>query len=446
MKLLDYFDGFLTDVVNLNQTRLDQLDSRVDAIVAFLKADTVIGTRYENHIPQGSWAHRTIIRPLPDKEFDADFLLLIEEDSEWSKEPKVYLQQLRAAFRRSTVYADKVRRKNRCVRIGYANDCHVDVVPHLILADGRQVIVNHAENQFEDTNPEGFTDWMKEKDALARGYLRKVIRLMKYLRDFKGTFSCPSVILTTLLGSRVQAFDAESRYADLPTTLVSLISDLDAWLQLYPTMTRLEDPSCPGTTFNHRWDQDRYSNFRSYVRFYADRMNTAYREANLQLSLEQWQSVFGTEFKKRATTVSNTSLVKAAIVPMTNGRAPLEEFIEEKGLPRIGGYMARIRCTVEKKRGFRHGDLRTLRRVSKHRSLLFELFTDVPGPYDLYWKVRNTGREAEEARALRGQLLKDDGGRGRREETLYHGQHYVEAYVVKNGKVVASDHQNVTIE
>jgi hypothetical protein len=67
---------------------------------------------------------------------------------------------------RSSVYKEMVRKKNRCVRIGYANDCHIDVVPHLVLATGRQVIVNSEEDKFEDTNPQGFTAWMKEKDDL----------------------------------------------------------------------------------------------------------------------------------------------------------------------------------------------------------------------------------------------------------------------------------------
>lgn len=84
------------------------------------------------------------------------------------------------------------------MRIDYADDCHVDVVPHLVLDDGRQVIVNSKENAFDETNPEGYTAWMKEKDALAGGHLRKVIRLVKYLRDSKDTFRIPSVILTAL--------------------------------------------------------------------------------------------------------------------------------------------------------------------------------------------------------------------------------------------------------
>jgi hypothetical protein len=37
------------------------------------------------------------------------------------------------------------------VRISYANDCHVDVVPAVTLDDGRQVIICYRDNTFEDT-------------------------------------------------------------------------------------------------------------------------------------------------------------------------------------------------------------------------------------------------------------------------------------------------------
>ena len=90
MKLLAYFDDFLENTVNLNQTRLDQLDSHVNAILTYIAADPVMGPRYKRSVPQGSWAHRTIIKPLPNDEFDADFLLLLEEDPEWSASPKTY--------------------------------------------------------------------------------------------------------------------------------------------------------------------------------------------------------------------------------------------------------------------------------------------------------------------------------------------------------------------
>lgn len=44
MKLTEHFNTFLADVVNLNQTRIDTLKSRVDAIVSTLEGSMSIPT------------------------------------------------------------------------------------------------------------------------------------------------------------------------------------------------------------------------------------------------------------------------------------------------------------------------------------------------------------------------------------------------------------------
>jgi hypothetical protein len=75
--------------------------------------------------------------------------------------------------------------------------------------------------------------------------------------------------------------------------------------------------------------------------------------------------------------------------------------------------------------------------VPKNRNLRFELKTDVPAPFDVYWKVRNGGSEAAAANKLRGEIRPDDGKLILTETTSYTGTHYVEAYVVKDGIVVA---------
>jgi hypothetical protein len=452
MKLHDYFAGLLADTVNLDESRLAMLDTRVGNIVACVKADSVLKDLYVDHIPQGSWPHKTIISPLPNKEFDADFLLQLTPVDGW--EPQDYLKQTRAAFRRSFVYKDMVRKKNRCVRIGYVNDCHVDVVPHLVLPDDRQVIVDYSKNAYEDTNPTGFTAWMKEKDGLANGHLRRSIRLLKYLRDYKGTFSAPSVILTTLLGGRVQSWDADRLYPDLPTAFVRLLTDLDTWLSLYPLMPPLEDPSCPGTYFNHRWTEDKYANFAKWIKHYAAKAHTALDEPDKDSSVTLWREIFGDAFAKSAAPAAASeaaSLSASAIVSKTAaraGRAPDEEFIEERGYRLRPTYTARIDATVRELNGFRPGTpLRRFRRAPKRMKVSFTLVTDCPEPFELFWKVRNTGPEAARVPGgLRGQLLKDDGSRRRKEETQYRGSHYVEAYVVKNGVVVATDHHDVEID
>ena len=69
---------------------------------------------------------------------------------------------------------------------------------------------------------------------------------------------------------------------------------------------------------------------------------------------------------------------------------------------------------------------------------------DVPKPYTLYWKVRNVGPEAEK-RGIRGQLMLDGGNERRSEKTSFHGDHYVEAYVVKGEVCVARSKIDVRI-
>ena len=74
------------------------------------------------------------------------------------------------------------------------------------------------------------------------------------------------------------------------------------------------------------------------------------------------------------------------------------------------------------------------------------MVTDVPWPYDVYWKVRNFGQEAEQANGLRGELAFEPDPRGEhRETTLYAGDHWIECYVVKDRRVLATDRHRVSI-
>jgi hypothetical protein len=109
MHLDDHFDVLLNDTVNLSQSRLDLLDSRVTAIYTALKADPELGPYVLGKIPQGSWAHRTIINPVGGKEFDADFMLLLEENPDWSASPKTYIEQVYQALGRHGTYGGMPR-------------------------------------------------------------------------------------------------------------------------------------------------------------------------------------------------------------------------------------------------------------------------------------------------------------------------------------------------
>jgi hypothetical protein len=63
MKLIKHFDDFLKNVVNLNQSRLVILKDRVIAIEKYLKNNDMFGDAFVELKSQGSWVHKTIIKP-----------------------------------------------------------------------------------------------------------------------------------------------------------------------------------------------------------------------------------------------------------------------------------------------------------------------------------------------------------------------------------------------
>ncbi|WP_019180155.1 SMODS domain-containing nucleotidyltransferase [Microbacterium yannicii] len=326
MQLEDHFGVLLRDTVNLSPFRLNTLDDRVAKIYSALQNDTELGPRVLGMSKQGSWAHRTIINPVGDNEFDADFMLYLKDDTDWSA--KDYLTNVKSALMRSSVYGKMpVNRKNRCVRVVYANSCHIDIVP-AIERGGLEYVANYEDDNWERTDPKGFTTWMKEKDTITGGNLRRVIRLMKFLRDHRGSFKgTRSVILTTLLGEQVSAFRTfgdSGYYKNVPTTLLHVVSDLDEYLRANPTKPVIMDPSGSGASFDHRWSQKTYANFRDRIHTYAADMDAAYHATDKDDSVSRWQALFGDGFKAPTTSESSTPFGEPKSAPAStslSGRA-----------------------------------------------------------------------------------------------------------------------------
>ena len=163
----------------------------------------------------------------------------------------------------------------------------------------------------------------------------------------------------------------------------------------------------------------------------------AYDELDREKSLAAWQRIFGTEFKVASAGVAT----KEPAVPTPKlSRAPKEDFIEER-YPLAINRTAVIKPTGSAQSGFRTGPLSRRPFVAKGVRLTFDVTTDTPPPYELWWKVRNTGDEARWAGDLRGELRRDGGNNRHLESAKYAGEHWVDVYVVTDKHVVATDRQ-----
>ncbi len=438
MKFARQFDDFLRKTVNLNQSRLDDLDGHAKALESVLSAHEGIDHLCKGTIPQGSWAHQTIIKPLPNREFDADFLLQLDAQADWA--PSDYIDVVHEALCSNENYKSRAEKKCRCVRVRYAGQCHVDIVPFVRSEDvGSGHIVNGVEDKFEATNPEGLTAWFDEQNQAAGGQLRRAVRLAKYLRDIKGTFTAKSVILTTLMAKCVDRVDPDG-FPDTPTAVKTLFAALADYLELFPDQPpSVSDPSNPTENLNHRWPEkpEVYVNFRKMIRSYADRISKAWESGDRLESMAGWRDIFGdqfgTEIQKEGAMESRKSDVLA----------PGEQSISDLGVivPDSFPHRVTVQCVASPAKGFRGGDIRALGALRPGRSLTFSVSTcSASPPYNVYWKIRNTGPDA--TNNLRGDIHMSP---TREEHTRYRGHHWVECYIVQNGVCVAKNRVPVRV-
>ena len=285
---------FLRDEVNLNQGRLDRLETSVGAVNDYLKNNL---TGYQKMERQGSYALGTLIKPVDDNdEYDADIQIVMNPNPKWAA--KDYVLEINRTLAKNKNYADKLRLKTRCVTVDYAGDFHLDVVPRVTIK-GKHYVCNRIDNKFEETDGNGYREWFNEKNRITGGNLKRVVRLLKHLRDHKNSFTAKSILLTTLAGNTIKPSDerttAVSTVAD---TLETVLSRMDTYLQQHPNMPTIKNPVLSTEDFNRHWDQRRYANFRNRVQSYAQTAKQTEDEFSFEKSIKLWQELFGDNFGK----------------------------------------------------------------------------------------------------------------------------------------------------
>lgn len=333
MKLISHFQEFLADVVNLNQTRISTLESSVDALKKFVRE-----SEWEPWIAgfeeQGSWAHDTIIRPVDGREFDADLLVLIKPVQGWTASD--YVDSLFEVFSQSGTYADKVKKWDYCITVTYSGERKVDIAPCIVDRLGANTfeVCNRAENSFERSEPIAYTKWLIAQNSISgANSFRKTTRLIKYLRDIKTTFTCNSVLLTTLLGNNILGSDKGSaQFADVPTTLQTLIGRLDDFLRSNPNIPRVENPHLATEDFAHSWTTEQYSNFRDVIKRYRGWVDAAMAAEDRDSSVLAWRRLFGEDFAPgvdaKAKSLVETAHQSVKSLVLASG-AHLNELVEQ---------------------------------------------------------------------------------------------------------------------
>lgn len=458
MKHTEQFANFLRDEVNLNKTRIENLENKVAAIERFVQGSWNVPVKEFDK--QGSWAHRTIIKPPGNKGFDADLLAFVDPYENYAAAD--YIDSLYATFKDSGVYEAKVTRKTRCVTIEYADDFTLDVVPCVQKLGGYlgQDICNRRDNIFEPTDGKGFANWWQTRCSYANdNSLPEITRLLKYMRDIKLNFSVKSVLLTTLIGEQVSALDlAFGVLSDVPTTLKVIVGRLDDYLQAQTTMPAISNPALPDESLTRNWDDEKFQNFRDKINKYRGWIDDAYAEKDERESLLKWRDVFGDSFgadivvdearQAGARYMADISMRIAGNVFQV-GRTYSSDILRtissnvswarKPRWPMKPTSTVLIRAALYTDRtGARVGNLESGQVVSREREIQFEAVNSMGSPFlskdfNVIWRVVNTDPEGvRSASELRGGFEKSNAGDGKRwEATQYRGVHWIEAFLIR---------------
>lgn len=466
MKHVDLINEFLKNTVNLNDTRIKGLETSTAAIKNAVRMST-----WEPHLcgwmEQGSWAHKTIIKPVDQSEFDADLIVFVQPVDSWGAAK--YIDSLYDALKANNTYNAMVRRWSHCVTITYANDKKVDIAPVVVNRDGidRLEICNRNNNQFEITAPKQYTEWLVQQNIYSgNNSFRKVTRLIKYLRDIKTKFTCSSVLLTTILGYQISSTDRlNSLFADTPTALKTVFGRMDDWLQANLEKPSVTNPYLPHENFADAWTDDQYSNFREQIHRYREWIDDAYEEQDRSESIAKWRRVFGDEFAAGVVVHEGKSVGRSVVADMRRTLAEASQFAGDlvEAVKRFGGsilpasfnrrpYMeaprwkkapARQQVPVTVRAVLHRNNLGTQPVKEVHSLeplqagfwLQFRACTSsglpfAPSDYTVMWRVTNTDEAAAQENALRGRFERPEADNRRWEQLKYRGVHLVEAFVI----------------
>ena len=261
----------------------------------FSKDDEEVKEVKEDMYCQGSFAIRTGIKPTKqNSEFDVDMVLVLNLD-EWSEEekkPRAVLEWLAERLRADKQWKGKVTQKNRCIRISYAGDFHLDIIPAIIYhLDTVVEIPDKEEDKWKPSNPKGYIKWFKSIDPDATNKLIDTAKLFKYWRDKKfGEVTKPkSILLTTLVAQHYAR-----GYSSLSETFTVTHENLRDWLHLHPITPQVSNPSeyMSYEDLARHWTDKTYRLFKERVEWAAGKAREALDEENSEKSRKLWKEIF----------------------------------------------------------------------------------------------------------------------------------------------------------
>jgi hypothetical protein len=267
--------------LQLDDTRREKAKKSYETINEILINDTDVTDGCDTTIyAQGSYSIDTTVKPIKDGEYDLDFVFRIEKIWNENMDENQILENMKNCIEQNRTYEGKVEIKNRCIRVNYIGDFHLDILPaypYKSLNSEFLKIPDRKLNKWVDTSPKLFTDWFNNiANNYYDGYMNNkyfekadIERLpdpvpynhkpplkiaVQLLKRYKSIFfsneeelETQSIIITTLAA---QSYDGNNSEIE---TLKNFITYVDKKIKNNNGLLMVENPNNSNEKFTDKW-------------------------------------------------------------------------------------------------------------------------------------------------------------------------------------------------
>jgi hypothetical protein len=302
--------------LQITATQREKAETRYRAIGEWLEETEtgILRGALVDIYPQGSLRIGTTNKPINAAEFDLDIVAEVQIDARLVHPPIVLLHAVEARLREHGTYCEMLERKNRCIRVAYADEFHLDVLPACPdpgLSDGSIVVPDRAQRCWKPSNPNGYAAWFERRaehffrrlvKAMAplpaaepsesKPLLKKIVQLMKRHRDIEFArrehLAPVSIVLTTLAG--LHATGGLSILDTLEQTLaiIAAHSPSDQVLKVY-------NPTNGGELLSEKWENTpgSYEAFREWTLAFIKKLRELRAAVGLPAVISKLVELFG---------------------------------------------------------------------------------------------------------------------------------------------------------
>lgn len=311
----------ICEEVQLSPTAHEQAVGHYTSACDWLEADgSVVAVFNPTIYPQGSMKLGTTVKPFRWDEYDLDFVCEFRLAVNSIQSPSHLLGLLESRLREHKFYRSILEVKNRCVRLNYAKEFHMDILPACpdFSTGGSCLFVPDRKSQtWKHSNPKGYADWFESRCGLGlkllmesrrlmekaepipaqeaaeeKAILKRVVQLLKRWRDIhyqRNPRLAPiSMVLTTMAA---QAYGGQHTVTEAMT---AILENFILLIARGKPRIYVPNPANPKEDLSERWDDPaQYHAFVDGISDLQKRWSAALIATGIQSVSNHLEQIFG---------------------------------------------------------------------------------------------------------------------------------------------------------